>query len=103
HEHHHHHHHADEVFESIGKETNKKFTKEKLDKILNELANNDEDYGMVLRSKGMLPCEGSDEWLYFDLTPGEYEIRGGAPDFTGKIVVIGSKLDKDALMKLFEL
>ena len=101
HDHHHHHHHADEVFTSWGKETPRKYTKEELDEILQQLSEETE-FGIILRSKGMLPtADGT--WLYFDLVPGEYEIRNGAPDYTGRLCVIGSKLDTDKLEKLFKL
>ncbi len=99
--HHHHHHHADEVFTSFGRETVRKYEKEVLTDILEKLANS-EEYGIILRAKGMLPdAEGN--WHYFDLTPGEYEIRDGQPDIIGRICVIGSKLKEDAIKDLFEL
>lgn len=96
---HHHHHHADEVFTSWGVETPNKFTRQQLDEILNKLANS-EEFGQILRSKGMLSDEEG-KWMYFDLVPGEYEIREGKPDFTGRICVIGSKLAEDKLKELF--
>ena len=99
--HHHHHHHADEVFTSWGKETPRKYTKEKLDEILVKLSEETE-FGIILRAKGMLPAADG-TWLYFDLVPGEYEIRNGAPDYTGRLCVIGSKMDTDKLEKLFKL
>ncbi len=95
------HHHADEVFTSWGKETPKKYSREKLDGILEELSECD-DYGFILRAKGFVPTEEG-TWLYFDLTPGEYEIRDGEPDVTGRICVIGSKIKEDKLSELFEL
>lgn len=98
---HHHHHHADEVFTSWGKETPRKYTKEELDEILVKLSEETE-FGIILRAKGMLPA-ADDTWLYFDLVPGEYEIRNGAPDYTGRLCVIGSKMDTDKLEKLFKL
>ncbi len=97
----HHHHHADEVFTSWGKETPKKFEREALDDILDKLANASE-YGMILRAKGMVPSTDG-KWYYFDLTPGEYEIREGQPDITGRLCVIGSKLDEHAIQELFEV
>ncbi len=98
---HHHHHHADEVFTSWGVETPKKYDKAALDSILNKLANT-EEYGTILRSKGMLPnVDGT--WMYFDLVPEEYEIREGQADYTGRICVIGSKLNEEALKNLFEV
>ena len=101
HHHHHHHHHADEVFTSFGRETVRKYEEETLRDILEKLANS-EDYGMILRAKGMLP-DPEGKWHYFDLTPGEYEIRDGAPDIIGRICVIGSKMNEDAIRELFEL
>ncbi len=101
HDHDHHHHHADEVFTSWGKETPHKFNEEKLKATLDELANSC-DYGIILRAKGIVPSDAS-EWLYFDLVPGEYEIRKGAPDITGKLCVIGSKLDEEKLAEMFEV
>ena len=96
---HHHHHHADEVFTSWGKETPKKYTKEELDTILQKLSK-DDSYGMILRSKGILQTEDG-SWVQFDLVPGEYEIREGSADYTGRICVIGSKLKEDELEDLF--
>ena len=101
HDHDHHHHHADEVFTSWGKETPHKYNGAKLNEILDTLADT-EKYGIILRAKGILPSDAGD-WLYFDLVPGEYEIRKGNPDITGKLCVIGSKLDEAALAELFEL
>ena len=99
--HHHHHHDADEVFTSWGRETPKKYTKDEIEKILKTL-DDSEKYGVVLRAKGMLPSpEG--KWLHFDFVPGEYEIREGAADYTGRLCVIGSKLDEQALAELFGL
>ncbi|MGN0397772.1 MAG: GTP-binding protein [Candidatus Fimimorpha sp.] len=98
---HHHHHHADEVFTSWGKETPVKYTKEELTTILKVLSEENE-YGMILRAKGMLPTNEG-EWMYFDLVPGEYEIRTGSPEYTGRICVIGSKLKEEKLMDLFHL
>ena len=96
---HHHHHHADEVFTSWGKETPKKYKKEELDTILQKLSK-DDSYGMILRSKGILQTEDG-SWIQFDLVPGEYEIREGSADYTGRICVIGSKLKEDELEGLF--
>ncbi len=96
---HHHHHHADEVFTSWGEETPKKYEKNELEGILKKLSET-EEYGKVLRSKGMLPCTDG-TWMYFDLVPEEYEIREGKPDFTGRICVIGSELKEAALKELF--
>ena len=99
HDHHHHHHHADEVFTSWGKETPKKYKKEELEEILQKLSK-DDSYGMILRSKGILQTEDG-SWVQFDLVPGEYEIREGSADYTGRICVIGSKLKEDELEGLF--
>lgn len=98
---HHHHHHADEVFSSWGVETPKKFEREKLQKILDTLSESDA-YGVILRAKGMVPCTDG-TWMYFDMTPGESEIRSGAPEYTGRLCVIGSKINEDALAALFEI
>ena len=111
HEHHHHHdgecgcghdhehHHADEVFTSWGRETIKKYTREGLENILEALSESDK-YGIILRAKGMLPAEDG-TWIYFDMVPEETEIREGAPEYTGRLCVIGSKLDEHALEELF--
>ena len=101
HDHHHHHHHADEVFTSWGKETPRKYSRDELEHILKTL-NEAEDLGMVLRAKGMLPCTDG-TWMHFDLVPGEYEIRTGAADYTGRLCVIGSKLKEEKLEELFLL
>lgn len=102
HDHDHHHHHADEVFISWGRETAKKYSREDLEKILAELSKDSDEYGIVLRAKGMLP-DAAGEWYYFDMVPEETEIRTGAPEFTGRICVIGSKLKEDKLTELFGL
>ena len=102
HDHHdHHHHHADEVFTSWGRETIKKFTREGLEKMLESLSAS-EEYGVILRAKGMLPAEDG-TWIYFDMVPEETEIREGAPEYTGRLCVIGSKLKEDKLAELFGL
>ena len=99
HHHDHHHHHADEVFTSWGCETAKTFTKEQIDNILDTLSES-EEYGVILRSKGMV--EGSDgQWIYFDMVPGEDDVRSGEADYTGRICVIGSKLQEQKLAELF--
>ena len=97
----HHHHHADEVFTSWGRETIKKYTREGLEKMLEALSAS-EDYGIILRAKGMLPAEDG-TWIYFDMVPEETEIREGAPEYTGRLCVIGSKLKEDKLAELFGL
>ena len=98
---HHHHHHADEVFTSWGRETIKKYTRENLEKILETLSET-EEYGIILRAKGMLPAEDG-TWIYFDMVPEETDIRSGAPEYTGRLCVIGSKLNEDKLAELFGL
>ena len=97
---HHHDHHADEVFTSWGKETAKKFADADMEQILKTLADNADEYGIILRAKGIVPNTDG-EWIHFDLTPGEYEIRKGAADYTGKLCVIGSNLKEDKLAELF--
>jgi len=103
HEHHHHHeghHHADDVFTSWGIETAHKFTEEELKNALAELAN-EEKYGSVLRAKGIVDsAEG--EWIHFDYVPGEPDIRRGGAEVTGRLCVIGCKINEEALEKLFK-
>ena len=99
HHHDHLHHHADEVFTSWGRETIKKFTREGLEKMLESLSAS-EEYGVILRAKGMLPAEDG-TWIYFDMVPEETEIREGSPEYTGRLCVIGSKLNEEKLVKLF--
>ena len=99
HHHDHHHHHADEVFTSWGRGTIKKFTREGLEKMLESLSAS-EEYGVILRAKGMLPAEDG-TWIYFDMVPEETEIREGSPEYTGRLCVIGSKLNEEKLVKLF--
>ena len=112
HEHHHehgetcscghdHHHDADEVFTSWGTETARTYEKDEIDKILKALSDG-EEYGIVLRAKGMVPDEAG-TWHYFDMVPEEYEIRTGSPEFTGRLCVIGSKLNETKLKELFAL
>lgn len=102
HDHDHHgHHHADEVFTSWGKETIKKYNKEELKVKLAALESEDV-YGVVLRAKGMVAGDDG-RWIYFDMVPGEREVRDGEPEFTGRICVIGSGLKEDALAELFEM
>lgn len=99
--HDHHHHHADEVFTSWGRETVKKYSRENLEKILETLSES-EEYGVILRAKGMLPTEDG-TWIYFDMVPEETELREGTPEYTGRLCVIGSKLNEDRLSELFGL
>ena len=99
HGHGHHHHHADEVFTSWGRETAKKYSKDEIESILKQLSE-DESFGVILRAKGMV--DGKDgEWIFFDMVPEEYEVRHGAPQVTGKICVIGSKMDETKLAEVF--
>ena len=99
---HHHHHHADEVFTSWGKETPRKYTKEEVETILKALSADNNEYGIILRAKGMLPSQDG-TWIYFDMVPEEYEIREGQPEYAGRLCVIGSKIDEAKLEKLFML
>lgn len=95
---HHHHHHADEVFSSWGKETPAHYTKEQIEQILAKLDSG--EYGMILRAKGMVPCDNG-TWIYFDYVPGEMNVREGKADYTGKLCVIGSKLKEKEIEELF--
>ena len=97
---HHHHHHADEVFTSWGAETPKTFSEADIDRILTALDGG--EYGAILRAKGIVPCEGG-KWLHFDYVPEEHEVRFGPADYTGRLCVIGSKLDEGKLKELFGL
>ena len=111
HDHHHHdcgcghdhagHHHADEVFTSWGRETIHVYSEEQIGEILKSLEN-EEEYGDILRAKGMVKGEDGN-WIYFDMVPGEHEVRTGAPEYTGRICVIGAKIDEEKLEKLFGL
>ena len=104
HDHHHHHdheghHHADEIFTSWGVETPKKFNEADIEKALDALEN-EEEYGIILRAKGMVASTDG-EWIYFDYVPGEKNIRRGKADVTGKLCVIGSKMKEDNISRLF--
>ncbi len=104
HEHHHHHHHghdADEVFTSWGEETPVAFSYDELDKILSALCEENSDLGIILRAKGVVKAKDDAKWYYFDLVAGEYEIRKGEPDYTGRVCVIGSKINEEKIAKLF--
>ena len=101
HHHHHHHHHADEIFASWGTETAKKFSAERLEEILAQLENQ-EKYGIVLRAKGIVDSVDG-EWIYFDYVPGQSDIRRGSPAVTGRLCVIGSKINEQALKELFNI
>ena len=102
HEHHHHHHHghdADEVFTSWGKETAKKYTEEEIAEILKKL-DSDEKYGTILRAKGIVSGEGY--WIHFDYIPGGIDVRRGTAETIGRVCVIGSKLNEQAIEELFK-
>ena len=97
----HHHHHADEVFTSIGLETPHKYTREELENALQKLSEG-ESYGKILRAKGIVPStEG--EWFHFDFVPGEYEVRTGAADYTGRLCVIGTDVKEQEMKELFHI
>ncbi len=98
HDHDHHHHHADEVFTSWGAETPKQFTESELQRILEELDGG--EYGVILRAKGIVPAADG-KWLHFDYVPEEHEVRCGAADYTGRLCVIGAKLNEHKLRHLF--
>lgn len=98
--HHHHHHDADEVFTSWGIETAKSVSKEELSNFLDSL--NDESLGLIVRCKGILKAKDNEKWYYFDYVSGEIEIRLGEPDYTGRIVVIGSKINKEKISSMFK-
>ena len=101
HDHEHHHHHADDVFDTWGKETPHKFDKTTITKAMKAFADTT-DYGTIIRSKGMVEStEGG--WIYFDFVDGEYELRSGEPDYTGRLVVIGADLDEHKIEELFGL
>ena len=97
---HHHHHHADDVFTSWGMETTRKFSADELKEIMQDLVNADE-YGVILRAKGIVRSVNDGEWLHFNYVPGESSVECGAADYTGRFCVIGSKLHEDSLKELF--
>ena len=106
HEHHHHHdheghHHADDVFTSWGVETPCKFTREVIENAMKAFCDT-EDYGVILRAKGMVPAQDG-SWIYFDMVDGEYELRAGEPDYTGRLCVIGTNIAEEKLNDLFGL
>ena len=101
HHHDHDHHHADDVFTSWGVETPRKYEEAELNEILKKLSESD-TYGMVLRAKGIVPSTDN-TWLYFDLVPGEFEVRHGAADYTGRLCVIGAKLKTKDIEELFHI
>ena len=90
------------MFTSWGRETPRKYSREDLQDDLSDLAMS-EDYGYILRAKGMVPCDDGQTWLQFDLVPEEFQIREGAADYTARLCVIGSWLDEAGLEKLFQL
>ena len=100
HEHGHHHHHADEVFQSFGKETVRKYSEEDVQAIIDALAD-EETYGTVLRAKGILASIDGGDFIHFDMVPGELEIRRGPADYTGRFCVIGAGLVENAIEQLF--
>ena len=105
HEHHHHHHHhhghdADEIFASWGFETMHKFTEDELKEKIAAL-DDEAKFGAVLRAKGVLPAADGEQWIHFDHVPGEVEIRRGPAGVIGRLCVIGSKINEDALKALF--
>ena len=98
----HHHHHADDVFTSLGMESAHKYKEDELTEILKTLAAEGNDMGNILRAKGIVPAvEG--EWFHFDLVPGEYEIRRGSADYTGRLCVIGAELKEEQIRELFHI
>ncbi|MBQ7077661.1 MAG: GTP-binding protein [Lachnospiraceae bacterium] len=97
---HHHHHHADDVFTSIGIETPHKFDRSVVEKALDTLVNSEKYESCILRAKGMIPATDG-KWIYFDMVPGDFELRDGAPDYTGRLVVIGTKVNEDEIRELF--
>ena len=96
---HHHHHHADDVFTSWGTETGNAFTRDKLKAIFDKFEQ--ESKGTILRSKGIVKDAESDQWIYFDYVPGQFDIRMGNPDYTGKVVVIAAGYTEDELKEIF--
>ena len=98
---HHHHHHADEVFTSWGVETVKAYSESELERILTALDSG--EYGAILRAKGIVAAADGGQWLHYDFVPEEHQVRRGPADYTGRLCVIGSKLDEDKLAALFGL
>ena len=89
------------MFTSWGKETPVGYTKAELDFILKSLSGETSPFGVILRAKGIVKAKDNEKWYYFDLVAGEYEIRLGEPDYTGRLCVIGSKIDEEKLENLF--
>ena len=98
---HHHHHHADDIFDTWGRETPHVFSRDVIERAL-KMFRDSSDYGNVIRAKGMVPADDG-TWIYYDLVEGDYEIRKGEPDVTGKLVVIGTDLKEDAIASLYGL
>ena len=96
---HDHHHHADEIFTSWGRETPHVFTREVIEHAMKAFCDT-EDYGVILRAKGMVPAEDG-TWIYFDMVDGEYELRTGEADYTGRLCVIGTDIQEEKLAELF--
>ena len=95
------HHHADEVFDSIGIETTKKFTQEKIREVLGAIEDQHK-YGFVLRAKGIVAGEDG-QWIHFDYVPGEPDVRKGSAEVTGRICVIGTDIDEGRIRRLFQV
>lgn len=106
HEHGHHHgdghHHADDVFTSLGMESAYKYSEDELTEILKKLSSEENSMGNILRAKGIVPAREG-EWFHFDLVPGEYEIRRGSADYTGRLCVIGAELEEEQIKQLFHI
>ena len=97
----HHHHHADEIFTSWGRETPHIFARDTIEHAMKAFCET-EEYGAILRAKGMVPSEDG-SWIYFDMVDGEYELRSGEADYTGRLCVIGTDIQEEKLEKLFGL
>lgn len=102
HHHDHGHHHADDVFTSLGMESAHKYSENELTEILQTLSAENSDFGDILRAKGIVPADEG-QWFHFDLVPGEYEIRRGSADYTGRMCVIGAKLKEAKIKELFHI
>lgn len=102
HGHDHGHHHADDVFTSLGMESAHKYSEKELTEILQQLAEENSGFGNILRAKGIVPADEG-QWFHFDLVPGEYEIRRGAADYTGRMCVIGAELKENQIRELFHI
>ena len=94
------HHHADDVFTSLGIESAYKYSEEELTEILRKLSAQERECGKILRAKGIVPAKEG-EWFHFDLVPGEYEVRRGGADYTGRLCVIGAELKEEKIKTLF--